>query len=170
MICERHRPNFHGHLVSGLISGANSNDHHPKAFESDGLMISCTFLYPEQFDALRRTYDCEKNMVESLSRCVKWNVSGGKSGSAFLKTQGKYLLIISNVAHPNQLQDDRFIAKELSKPELQTMETFAPAYFDYMSSAIHANVSACLVVFLSLSDSLSISALPYLQKFLVVTS
>jgi len=79
-------------------------------------------LYPEQFDALRRTYDCEKNMVESLSRCVKWNASGGKSGSAFLKTQ-----------------DDRFIAKELSKPELQTMETFAPAYFDYMSSASHAN-------------------------------
>jgi len=61
-------------------------------------------------------------MVESLSRCVKWNASGGKSGSAFLKTR-----------------DDRFIAKELSKPELQTMETFAPAYFDYMSSAIHDN-------------------------------
>lgn len=31
------------------------------------------------------------------------------------------------------------------------METFAPAYFDYMSSAIHANVSVCLVVFLSLT-------------------
>lgn len=30
------------------------------------------------------------------------------------------------------------------------METFAPAYFDYMSSAIHANVSACLVIFLFL--------------------
>lgn len=39
------------------------------------------------------------------------------------------------------LSDDRFIAKELSRPELQTMETFAPAYFDYMSSAISANVS-----------------------------
>lgn len=37
--------------------------------------------------------------------------------------------------------DDRFIAKELSRPELQTMETFAPAYFDYMSSAVSANVS-----------------------------
>ncbi|KAF8807958.1 hypothetical protein BYT27DRAFT_7190050 [Phlegmacium glaucopus] len=91
-------------------------------FESGGLTISCTVLYPEQFDALRRTYDCEKNMVESLSRCRKWNASGGKSGSAFLKTR-----------------DDRFIAKELSKTELQTMETFAPAYFDYMSLAIHAN-------------------------------
>ncbi|KDR85635.1 hypothetical protein GALMADRAFT_234626 [Galerina marginata CBS 339.88] len=91
-------------------------------FESGGLTISCTVLYPEQFDALRRTYDCEKSMVESLSRCVKWNASGGKSGSAFLKTR-----------------DDRFIAKELSKPELQTMETFAPAYFDYMSSSVYAN-------------------------------
>ncbi|KAF9567866.1 hypothetical protein CPC08DRAFT_807848 [Agrocybe pediades] len=91
-------------------------------FESGGLTISCTVLYPEQFDALRRTYDCEKSMVESLSRCIKWNASGGKSGSAFLKTR-----------------DDRFIAKELSRPELQTMETFAPAYFDYMSSSIHTN-------------------------------
>ncbi|KAF9075022.1 hypothetical protein BDP27DRAFT_1443955 [Rhodocollybia butyracea] len=91
-------------------------------FESGGLTISCTVLYPEQFDALRRTYGCEKSMVESLARCIKWNATGGKSGSAFLKTK-----------------DDRFIAKELSRPELQTMETFAPAYFDYMSSAISAN-------------------------------
>lgn len=42
-----------------------------------------------------------------------------------------------------QCLDDRFIAKELSRPELQTMETFAPAYFDYMSSAVSANVSIC---------------------------
>jgi 1-phosphatidylinositol-3-phosphate 5-kinase len=58
------------------------------AFESGGLTISCTILYPEQFDALRRTYDCEKSIVESLSRCVKWDANGGKSGSAFLKTRG----------------------------------------------------------------------------------
>ena len=69
---------------------AYSNDQHFKAFESGGLTISCTVLYPEQFDALRRTYDCEKNLVESLSRCIKWNASGGKSGSAFLKTRGKH--------------------------------------------------------------------------------
>ncbi|KAG6874420.1 hypothetical protein C0995_015156 [Termitomyces sp. Mi166 len=78
-------------------------------FESGGLTISCTVLYPEQFDALRRTYDCERSMIESLSR---------------------YMISYA---------DDRFIAKELSKPELQTMETFAPAYFDYMSSAVSAN-------------------------------
>ncbi|KZT08628.1 uncharacterized protein LAESUDRAFT_757348 [Laetiporus sulphureus 93-53] len=92
------------------------------SFESGGLTIACTVLYPEQFDALRRTYDCERSMIESLARCVKWNASGGKSGSAFLKTL-----------------DDRFIAKELSRAELQAMETFAPAYFDYMSSAVVAN-------------------------------
>ncbi|RPD82110.1 hypothetical protein L226DRAFT_556074 [Lentinus tigrinus ALCF2SS1-7] len=91
------------------------------SFESGGLTISCTVLYPEQFDALRRTYDCERSMIESLARCVKFDASGGKSGSAFLKTL-----------------DDRFIAKELSRAELQAMETFAPAYFDYMSSAVVA--------------------------------
>ena len=36
--------------------------------------------------------------------------------------------------------DDRFIAKELSRAELETMESFAPAYFDYISSAVEANV------------------------------
>ncbi|KAH6916651.1 1-phosphatidylinositol-3-phosphate 5-kinase, partial [Coprinopsis sp. MPI-PUGE-AT-0042] len=91
-------------------------------FDSDDYTISCAVLYPEQFDALRRTYDCEKSFVESLARCVDWNASGGKSGSAFRKTQ-----------------DDRFIAKELSRAELQAMEKFAPSYFDYMSSAVSAN-------------------------------
>ncbi|KAJ7508636.1 hypothetical protein B0H11DRAFT_2153074 [Mycena galericulata] len=106
----------------GVVDVASSKLPWAISFESGGLTISCTVLYPEQFDALRRTYDCEKSMIESLARCVKWDASGGKSGSAFLKTR-----------------DDRFIAKELSRPELQTMETFAPAYFDYMSSAVSAN-------------------------------
>ncbi|KAG6334021.1 hypothetical protein ID866_5064 [Astraeus odoratus] len=92
------------------------------SFESGGLTISCTILYPEQFDALRKMYDCDKSIVESLARCVTWNANGGKSGSAFLKTR-----------------DDRFIAKELSRAELATMETFAPAYFDYMASAFAAD-------------------------------
>jgi 1-phosphatidylinositol-3-phosphate 5-kinase len=62
------------------------------AFDSDDYTISCAVLYPEQFDALRRTYDCEKSFVESLARCVDWNASGGKSGSAFRKTQGAQFL------------------------------------------------------------------------------
>lgn len=58
-------------------------------FESGGLTIICTILFPEQFDALRRTYDCDKTLIESLARCVKWKALGGKSGSAFLKTRGE---------------------------------------------------------------------------------
>lgn len=110
------------------------------AFESGGLIITCTVLYPEQFDAFRRTYDCEKSIIESLARCVKWDTSGGKSGSAFLKTRGalNYYKLGSYV---DVSVDDRFIAKELSRPELQTMTTFAPAYFDYMASAVTNSVS-----------------------------
>ena len=110
------------------------------AIDSGGLTISCTVLYPEQFDALRRAYDCEKSMIESLSRCVKWNATGGKSGSAFLKTKGMPYCGPTTIGY-FICADDRFIAKELSRPELQTMETFAPSYFEYMSSAVSANVS-----------------------------
>ena len=61
------------------------------------MTITCTILYPEQFDALRRTYDCEKSMIESLARCAKFNASGGKSGSAFLKTRGSFLVLFACV-------------------------------------------------------------------------
>ena len=84
---------FHGQFVSAFLSITYAFDPrltlHASAFESGGVTISCTVLYPEQFDALRRTYDCERNMIESLARCVKWDASGGKSGSAFLKTLGE---------------------------------------------------------------------------------
>ena len=75
-------------ISMSLIVAARPCELTTAAFESGGLTISCTVLYPEQFDALRRTYDCDKSMIESLARCVKWNASGGKSGSAFLKTLG----------------------------------------------------------------------------------
>ena len=40
--------------------------------------------------------------------------------------------------------DERFIAKELSKSELDSMTKFAPPYFDYMLSAMSANVRVIL--------------------------
>ena len=58
-------------------------------FESAGVHISCTVFHAEQFDALRRSCHCESSLIESLARCVKWDASGGKSGSAFLKTRGE---------------------------------------------------------------------------------
>ena len=85
-------------------------------FESGSTKLWCKILFAEQFDALRRTCACEESFIESLSRCVKWDSSGGKSGSAFLKTR-----------------DDRFVVKQLSRFEMDTFSKFAPQYFNYMS-------------------------------------
>ncbi|EJU00051.1 hypothetical protein DACRYDRAFT_117647 [Dacryopinax primogenitus] len=91
--------------------------HSNQIFESGATSIFCRVFFAEQFDALRRSCGCETSFVESLARCLKWDATGGKSGSAFLKTR-----------------DDRFIAKELSRPELTAMTKFAPKYFEYMSN------------------------------------
>ena len=84
-------------------------------------------------------------MIESLSRCFKFNASGGKSGSAFLKTKGSFFIPFACLIAQINCADDRFIAKEISRAELETMETFAPAYFDYMSSCFTAGVRSILI-------------------------
>lgn len=57
-------------------------------FEEGPCKFSCKVFFAEQFDALRRNCGCEHSFIESMARCVKWDASGGKSGSAFLKTKG----------------------------------------------------------------------------------
>ena len=49
----------------------------------------CKIFFVEQFDALRRNCGCEESYIASLASCCKWDSSGGKSGSVFLKTKGK---------------------------------------------------------------------------------
>lgn len=93
--------------------------HQTYSYQSGDVTVTCKVLYAEQFQALRRSCDCDQIMIESLARCLKWDASGGKSGSAFLKTR-----------------DGRFIAKELSRQETDSMGKFAPSYFEYMSSAL----------------------------------
>ncbi|KAJ1301507.1 hypothetical protein OPQ81_008761 [Rhizoctonia solani] len=93
--------------------------HQTYSYQSGDVTVTCKVLYAEQFQALRRSCGCDEIMIESLARCLKWDASGGKSGSAFLKTR-----------------DERFIAKELSRQEADSMGKFAPLYFDYMSSAM----------------------------------
>lgn len=87
-------------------------------FESGSSIISCRIFFAEQFAALRQAYQCEDIFVESLARCAKFDASGGKSGSAFLKTK-----------------DDRFIVKEISRLEMDAITKFAPAYFEYTTAA-----------------------------------
>lgn len=80
----------------------------------------CKIFYVEQFDALREACGLDPSLfVASLARCVKWESAGGKSGSTFLKTA-----------------DERFIMKELSKPEMESFLQLAPQYFRYISQAL----------------------------------
>ncbi|CAE6470557.1 unnamed protein product [Rhizoctonia solani] len=102
-----------------VLKHPQSVSHQTYSYQSGDVTVTCKVLYAEQFQALRRSCDCDQIMIESLARCVKWDASGGKSGSAFLKTR-----------------DERFIAKELSRQEADSMGKFAPLYFDYMSSAL----------------------------------
>jgi 1-phosphatidylinositol-3-phosphate 5-kinase len=97
-------------------------------------------LFAEQFDSLRQSFGCEESMIESLARCVKWDNRGGKSGSGFLKTKGEGNQDRVDLCTTYRIIDDRFLAKELSKAELNAMETFAPAYFDYLATAVATGV------------------------------
>lgn len=93
-------------------------------FQEGTANMSCKIFFSEQFDAFRKQAGCDEHYIQSLSRCVKWDSSGGKSGSAFLKTL-----------------DDRLVVKQLSPSELDAFVKFAPSYFEYMAQAFFHVVS-----------------------------
>ncbi|KAF9970864.1 1-phosphatidylinositol-3-phosphate 5-kinase [Actinomortierella ambigua] len=97
------------------------------AFMDGSTMLYCKIFYMEQFHALRKSSGCDYSYIQSLARCMKWDASGGKSGSSFLKTR-----------------DDRFIMKQLSKVELEAFIKFAPHYFQYMHKAIYHKLPTVL--------------------------
>lgn len=89
--------------------------------------LSCKIFYSEQFEAFRKACGNEDSFIQSLSRCVKWDSSGGKSGSSFLKTL-----------------DNRYIVKELSKQELESFVAIAPFYFKYMSQSMFNTLTTAI--------------------------
>lgn len=88
-------------------------------FQEGQAKMLCKVFYAGQFDALRRKCGVSERIVESFSRCMKWDSRGGKTKSLFLKTL-----------------DERFILKSLSTIETQAFLKFAPAYFQIMSEAL----------------------------------
>lgn len=88
-------------------------------FQEGSAKMLCKVFYAEQFDAVRRKCGVSERIVESLSRCMKWDSKGGKTKSVFLKTL-----------------DDRFVLKSLPPSETQTFLKFAPAYFQLMSECL----------------------------------
>lgn len=96
----------------------NTGTHLKYQFQERSAKLSCKIFYAEQFDAIRRQCDCDDLFIQSMSRCVKWDSSGGKSGSGFLKTL-----------------DDRFVLKELSPAEMDAFVKCAPSYFEFLAQA-----------------------------------
>ncbi|MCJ1402171.1 1-phosphatidylinositol-3-phosphate 5-kinase [Xylographa trunciseda] len=88
-------------------------------FQEGSAKMLCKIFYAEQFDAVRQKCGVTDRIVESLSRCMKWDSKGGKTKSVFLKTL-----------------DDRLVLKSLSQIETQAFLRFAPAYFQLMSEAL----------------------------------
>ncbi|ODA79428.1 hypothetical protein RJ55_05021 [Drechmeria coniospora] len=88
-------------------------------FKEGAAVMTCKIFYAEQFDALRRKCGVAERVVESLSRCMKWDSRGGKTKSVFLKTL-----------------DDRLVLKSLSPIETSAFVQFAPGYFTIMAEAL----------------------------------
>jgi 1-phosphatidylinositol-3-phosphate 5-kinase len=63
-----------------------------KFVEGSATML-CKIFYAEQFDALRRKCGAADRIIESLSRCLKWDSRGGKTKSVFLKTLDDRLVL-----------------------------------------------------------------------------
>jgi 1-phosphatidylinositol-3-phosphate 5-kinase len=89
------------------------------SFVNGTAKMQCKIFFAEQFDAVRRKCGVSDRIVESLSRCLKWDSKGGKTKSVFLKTL-----------------DDRLILKQLSPIETAAFLKFAPAYFNIMAEAL----------------------------------
>ena len=87
-------------------------------FQDGSAKMICRVLFAEQFHAVRRKCGVSDRIVESLSRCLKWDSKGGKTKSVFLKTL-----------------DDRFVLKSLSPVETQTFLRFAPSYFSAITES-----------------------------------
>ncbi|KAL0871650.1 hypothetical protein ABMA27_004176 [Loxostege sticticalis] len=71
--------------------------------------------------------EIEEGFIRSLAHCVPWAAKGGKSGSTFCKTK-----------------DDRYVLKEMTKPEWQQFLEFAPHYFNYVTNCQQNNLPSLL--------------------------
>ncbi|KAI9286432.1 hypothetical protein BC943DRAFT_321970 [Umbelopsis sp. AD052] len=97
---------------------SDTGTHMRYQFSDGSTRFFCKVFFSEQFEALRQNCGFSEKYITSLASSVEWDSSGGKSGSAFLKTT-----------------DDRFLIKQMSRYEMDAFLRFAPAYFQYMSRA-----------------------------------
>lgn len=96
-------------------------------FNEGSAKMLVKIFYAEQFDALRIKCGAAHRIVESLSRCLKFDSKGGKTKSVFLKTQ-----------------DDRLMMKSLQPIETSAFLKFAPVYFEYMAEALFRDLPSVI--------------------------
>lgn len=75
-------------------------------FKEGAAVMTCKIFYAEQFDALRRKCGIAGRIVESLSRCMKWDSRGGKTRSVFLKTLDDRLVLKVSKVTNDRKQDN----------------------------------------------------------------
>eukprot|EP00036_Acanthoecidae_sp_10tr_P018718 CAMPEP_0206303226 /NCGR_PEP_ID=MMETSP0106_2-20121207/9126_1 /ASSEMBLY_ACC=CAM_ASM_000206 /TAXON_ID=81532 /ORGANISM="Acanthoeca-like sp., Strain 10tr" /LENGTH=1719 /DNA_ID=CAMNT_0053734011 /DNA_START=177 /DNA_END=5336 /DNA_ORIENTATION=- len=103
-----------------------------------GTKFYCKVFYANEFRGLRRQLhglgdEGERRFIKSLSRCMRWDPHGGKSKASFSK-----------------MHDDRFILKEMSRPEAQSSLEFMPEYIRYTSEAHRTNKPTVLAQILGI--------------------
>ena len=129
---QEKRRRFNAKIASNKVEGLSGDEYvmertlvsekasHMSCVVKHGTMkAQCKIFYAESFDSIRRKCGVADRLVESLSRCLKWDSKGGKTKSLFLKTL-----------------DDRFVLKSLSRPEVDAFNPFAPNYFSFMSQTL----------------------------------
>ena len=88
-----------------------------------------TAYYAPHFAALRHL--CinggEEAYLASIGRCVPWSAQGGKSNVFFAKSM-----------------DDRYVVKQLTKSEKQSVLEYAPEYFKYVRANVGQGGRSCL--------------------------
>lgn len=105
-------------------------------FKEGQAVMTCKIFYAEQFDALRRKCGVSDRIIESLSRCLKWDSRGGKTKSVFLKTlDDRFVLKVrpnSSCCRQRKLTS----MQSLSPIETSAFLRFAPGYFSIMAEAL----------------------------------
>lgn len=98
-------------------------------------VFNCTVFFPKQFFALRQLElpGGELEFIESLSKTMRFETSGGKSGVDFFKTS-----------------DDRFIFKAVQPVEQKHFAETATEYFNYMSGSYFRDHPTSLVKILGM--------------------
>jgi hypothetical protein len=79
--------------------GGTDNGSGEIEFSDGSTRFFCKVFFSEQFEALRQNCGFSEKYITSLASSVEWDSSGGKSGSAFLKTTGRAHVTFMRVHH-----------------------------------------------------------------------